>query len=442
MPACRSWSPKTPSRWRSSSRSRIGCRASPGRAGAVARHAPDRTRLAEIVRGSDRCRRCRRRSSRASPAIPRCCFMAHGPAARCAASTLSHADLLAAAEALIGDEDIRQTDETLAWLPMAWFGDVLTSQALALSVGFTCNCPEDPETARRDLREIGPTILIAPPRIWENTLADIETRAAQATRPEARAVRRLPGDCGARRTAPAGRRERSAPAATQARARRGSGLCTDARSDRPAPAALGQHRRRTTRTARAAWLPRLRHQPEPELRHRSRPVPSWNRRMPEFDLDFTLLLVSSGLMIGLMYALIALGFVLVYKATDAINFAQGEFVMFAAIIAAAAMGAALPFWLAATIALVGMIAFCFGARARGAAQAAGPTDRRGDHGDDRAGLADPRRRHAGVRRRRALDRAPDQRRSAVPRPDHAAAGAACRRRRQHRVSCRASPGSS
>ena len=34
-------------------------------------------------------------------------------------------------------------------------------------------------------------------------------------------------------------------------------------------------------------------------------------------------------MIGLMYALIALGFVLVYKATDAINFAQGEFVMFA-----------------------------------------------------------------------------------------------------------------
>ena len=26
-------------------------------------------------------------------------------------------------------EDIRQTDETLAWLPMAWFGDALASQA-------------------------------------------------------------------------------------------------------------------------------------------------------------------------------------------------------------------------------------------------------------------------------------------------------------------------
>ena len=57
--------------------------------------------------------------------------------------------------------------------------------------------------------------------------------------------------------------------------------------------------------------------------------------MPEFDLQFTVLLVVSGLMIGLMYALIALGFVLVYKATGAINFAQGEFVMLGALIAAA-----------------------------------------------------------------------------------------------------------
>src|SRR6267143_2610158 len=42
------------------------------------------------------------------------------------------------------------------------------------------------------------------------------------------------------------------------------------------------------------------------------------------DLSFFFLLMSNGLLIGLMYSLIALGFVLVYKATDAINFAQGE----------------------------------------------------------------------------------------------------------------------
>jgi branched-chain amino acid transport system permease protein len=45
------------------------------------------------------------------------------------------------------------------------------------------------------------------------------------------------------------------------------------------------------------------------------------------DWQFSLLLISNGVLIGLMYSLIALGFVLVYKATDAINFAQGEFVM-------------------------------------------------------------------------------------------------------------------
>ena len=82
--------------------------------------------------------------------------------------------------------------------------------------------------------------------------------------------------------------------------------------------------------------------------------------MPEFDLQFTILLMASGLMIGLMYALIALGFVLVYKATGAINFAQGEFVMLGALIAAAVLAVALPFWVACVLSLVGMIAFCFG----------------------------------------------------------------------------------
>ena len=46
----------------------------------------------------------------------------------------------------------------------------------------------------------------------------------------------------------------------------------------------------------------------------------------------------SGASIGLMYSLIALGFVLVYKATDAINFAQGEFVMLAGMIVVTVAG--------------------------------------------------------------------------------------------------------
>ena len=57
--------------------------------------------------------------------------------------------------------------------------------------------------------------------------------------------------------------------------------------------------------------------------------------------------MSNGVLIGLMYSLIALGFVLVYKATDAINFAQGEFVMIAGfVVALAARALGAPLWLA------------------------------------------------------------------------------------------------
>ena len=78
------------------------------------------------------------------------------------------------------------------------------------------------------------------------------------------------------------------------------------------------------------------------------------------DLGFFFLLLSNGLLIGLMYSLIALGFVLVYKATDAINFAQGEFVMIAGFVAAGVLtmwGA--PLWVAVLLALVSLVAFGF-----------------------------------------------------------------------------------
>jgi len=78
------------------------------------------------------------------------------------------------------------------------------------------------------------------------------------------------------------------------------------------------------------------------------------------DLGFFFLLMSNGLLIGLMYSLIALGFVLVYKATDAINFAQGEFVMIAGFVAAGVLtmwGA--PLWVAVLLALASLIAFGF-----------------------------------------------------------------------------------
>ncbi len=79
------------------------------------------------------------------------------------------------------------------------------------------------------------------------------------------------------------------------------------------------------------------------------------------DLGFFFALMLNGASIGLMYALIALGFVLVYKATDAINFAQGEFVMMSGLIAAVVLGIAGMPLIAAVLATVAiMIGFSFG----------------------------------------------------------------------------------
>ena len=94
---------------------------------------------------------------------------------------LSHANLITSATAYAAAEDIRPSDELLCYLPMAWIGDSLFSVVLNLLVGFTCNCPERPETVQRDLRELGPTIGFAPPRIWESMLSSVRVRAADAT---------------------------------------------------------------------------------------------------------------------------------------------------------------------------------------------------------------------------------------------------------------------
>jgi long-chain acyl-CoA synthetase len=94
---------------------------------------------------------------------------------------LSHANLLAAAEGFGAAEDIRPTDDILSYLPMAWIGESLFSLVLTLLVGFTCNCPERPDTVQRDLRELGPTVALAPPRVWENLLTQLRVRGADAS---------------------------------------------------------------------------------------------------------------------------------------------------------------------------------------------------------------------------------------------------------------------
>ena len=71
-------------------------------------------------------------------------------------------------------------------------------------------------------------------------------------------------------------------------------------------------------------------------------------------------LLVSGLANGCVYGLIALGFVMIYKATEAVNFAQGDFMMLGAFVCIGFTNAAylgLPFWLAVPLTILVMAAF-------------------------------------------------------------------------------------
>ncbi|MFF2793948.1 branched-chain amino acid ABC transporter permease [Lysinibacillus xylanilyticus] len=63
-------------------------------------------------------------------------------------------------------------------------------------------------------------------------------------------------------------------------------------------------------------------------------------------------LLFSGLTIGAIYALIAVGFVIIYNVTGILNFAQGEFAMFGALISISLVKANLPLWLAIILSIV------------------------------------------------------------------------------------------
>ena len=79
------------------------------------------------------------------------------------------------------------------------------------------------------------------------------------------------------------------------------------------------------------------------------------------ELQFFVELITNGALTGLMYSLVAVGFVLIFKSTDAINFAQGEFCMIAAIFIASFIYLyGFPLWLSILVVLLLMLGFNWG----------------------------------------------------------------------------------
>jgi branched-chain amino acid transport system permease protein len=70
-------------------------------------------------------------------------------------------------------------------------------------------------------------------------------------------------------------------------------------------------------------------------------------------MEFLLQLTLNGVVIGSIYALVALGFVIIYKSSSILNFAQGEFLMLGAYVCVGLVGAyRVPLWAAFPLTLV------------------------------------------------------------------------------------------
>jgi len=85
----------------------------------------------------------------------------------------THRNVVECSRGFLQWDNLDETEEIMAYLPMAWIGDHMFSYGQALAAGFTVNCPESTATVVHDQREIGPTHIFAPPRIWENILTQI-----------------------------------------------------------------------------------------------------------------------------------------------------------------------------------------------------------------------------------------------------------------------------
>ncbi len=94
---------------------------------------------------------------------------------------LSYRNLISMSLAFNEADPKKSEDEFVSLLPLAWFGEQLMSIAAPLVVGYTVNFPEKQETAMADLREIGPHIMLSPPKVWESIAASVRVRMMDST---------------------------------------------------------------------------------------------------------------------------------------------------------------------------------------------------------------------------------------------------------------------
>ncbi|NBT91274.1 MAG: long-chain fatty acid--CoA ligase [Betaproteobacteria bacterium] len=88
----------------------------------------------------------------------------------------THEALIERVQSAITSEGLSSNDTSLAYLPPAWLAQHVFAYAIPMVSGSCVCCPESSETMLNDMREMGPTIFLAPPRVLEALLTQVSIR--------------------------------------------------------------------------------------------------------------------------------------------------------------------------------------------------------------------------------------------------------------------------
>jgi len=108
-------------------------------------------------------------------------FYTSGTTALPKGALLSHHNMLTMGRNLMSVDPCYDTDDFVSYLPFAWIGEQMMSISCGLQIGYTLNFPEEPETAQQNIREIGPHVMFAPPRLYEGMTRSVQVKYIDAT---------------------------------------------------------------------------------------------------------------------------------------------------------------------------------------------------------------------------------------------------------------------
>lgn len=108
-------------------------------------------------------------------------FYTSGTTALPKGALLTHYNMLTMGLNLMRVDPYFETDDFVSYLPFAWIGEQMMSISCGIQAGFTVNFPEEPETAQENIREIGPHVMFAPPRIYEQMVRNVQVKYLDAS---------------------------------------------------------------------------------------------------------------------------------------------------------------------------------------------------------------------------------------------------------------------